>query len=278
MRNRGGILTVHLRDRIARTELRAELAEFLRVDPADLARLEIAGPATRVPYAYTPRTRGFLTTIEVYAGRLPTADSQTDLHLAKHLARRFAQDALICPPDDRGMVYEWLLVGPDGTTTIVSEVPSHDDEDCIVIREPTTPVTDGRGNLGIFELSNQGKNVYESPSYAGAQALHEAMEANDAEALGSMIIGAALHEEDFDTVYRACVKLSAHPDEVVRGNALLGLGHLARLFGRLGDDAPQLVKNGLDDASEYVRGQAHAAAGDLKHFLGIEIDAASEGA
>lgn len=114
-------------------------------------------------------------------------------------------------------------------------------------------------------------NVYEQLTYDGAQTLVEAIEANDPSVLGPMIIAAALYEDDFDTVYDACVKLSSHPDEVVRGNAILGFGHLARLFGRLGDEAPSIVKRGLVDDSNYVRGQAYAAAGDLQHFLGIEL-------
>jgi hypothetical protein len=114
-------------------------------------------------------------------------------------------------------------------------------------------------------------NVYEQPTYDGARALAEAIAANDPEVLGPMIIAAALYEDDFDTVYDACVKLSSHSDEVVRGNAILGFGHLARLFGRLGDEAPLILKRGLVDDSNYVRGQAYAAAGDLQHFLGIEL-------
>lgn len=114
-------------------------------------------------------------------------------------------------------------------------------------------------------------NAFEQPEYQGPHALRDAIQANDAGVLGPMIIAAALYEDDFDTAYDACVQLSSHPDEVVRGNAILGLGHLARLFGRLGDEAPAIVTRGLLDASNYVRGQAHAAAGDLQHFLGIEV-------
>ena len=114
-------------------------------------------------------------------------------------------------------------------------------------------------------------NVYEQPRYEGPQALFEAIQTNNVDVLGPMIVAAALYEDDFDTVYRACVQLSSHPDEVIRGNAILGFGHLARLFGRLGDEAPAIVKRGLVDSSTYVRGQAYAAAGDLQHFLGIEI-------
>ena len=114
-------------------------------------------------------------------------------------------------------------------------------------------------------------NVFQQLSYEGAQALAEAIKANDPDVLGPMILAVALYEDDFDTAYDACVQLSSHPDEVVRGNAILGFGHLARLFGRLGDEASPIVKKGLVDASEYVRGQAYAAAGDLQHFMGIEL-------
>lgn len=114
-------------------------------------------------------------------------------------------------------------------------------------------------------------NTYQQPEYPGSSALFEAIAANDAEVLGPMIIAAALYEDDFDIAYRACLQLSAHIDEIVRGNAILSFGHLARIFGRLGSEAPAIVRRGLVDTSAYVRGQSHAAAGDLHHFLDIEV-------
>jgi hypothetical protein len=126
-------------------------------------------------------------------------------------------------------------------------------------------------HAGLAHRDTPMSSFYEQPAYAGAQALADAIEADDAEALAPMIVAAALYEEDFDTAYSACVRLSAHVDEVVRGNAILGLGHLARLFGQLGPEAPEIVKRGLTDSSAYVRGQAHATAGDFQHFLGVEV-------
>jgi hypothetical protein len=114
-------------------------------------------------------------------------------------------------------------------------------------------------------------STFVQPTYAGKQALLDAIEADAPDRIASMIIAAALEEEDREFVEQACVRLSAHADEVVRGNAILGFGHLARLFGELGDEAPAMVARGLQDSSAYVRGQAYAAAGDLKHFLGIEV-------
>lgn len=136
-----GILTVHLRHHVDEVELRAALAALLRIDLADIAPLETASPALLVPYQYTARTRGFRSTIEVYAGRLPDSDDNTDLRLAKSLAKRFAQDALITPPSGGDDPYRWLLVRPDGTSTEVAEVPPDEDEedDGVVIREPVGP-------------------------------------------------------------------------------------------------------------------------------------------
>jgi hypothetical protein len=127
------ILTVHLRDRVREDELRDELAQLLGLSIEDLAPLDAATPATLVPYQYTMRARGFLSTIEVYAGRVPVP--RTDLSVAERLAARFAQDALISPPGGSDDPYRWLLVRPDGTTAEVTEVPQ-DDEDGIVIAEP----------------------------------------------------------------------------------------------------------------------------------------------
>ena len=122
----------------------------------------------------------------------------------------------------------------------------------------------------ILPLRTPMSNIYEQPAYPGALALADAIEANDSAVLAPMIIAAALYEGNLDVAYGACVRLSAHADEVVRGNAIVGLGHLARRFGRLGLEAATIVERGLADRSIYVRGQANAAAGDLRHFLAIE--------
>jgi len=131
-----GILTVHLRERVAEQVLRDEIAQWLGVSKESLEPLDVATPATLVPYQYTPRARGFLLTIEVYAGQAPGYVPGSDIALAQHLARRFAQDAVVSPPGSGERPYQWLLVRPDGTTALVSEVISDDDEDGLVIGDP----------------------------------------------------------------------------------------------------------------------------------------------
>jgi len=69
-----------------------------------------------------------------------------------------------------------------------------------------------------------------------------------------------------------CVTLAAHEHPKVRGNAILGFGHLARTTGQL-DRAVvlSLVVRALSDEDEYVRGQADAAVEDLEHYLGWAV-------
>ena len=130
-----GILTVHLRDRIAEDTLRHELAHLFGVSELHIAPLDAATPETLVPYQYTERARGFLSTVEIYAGRVPPSTAWSDLIVAAHLAKKVTQDALIAPPDGSNDPYRWLLVRPDGTTAAVTEAPQHDDDDGIVIAE-----------------------------------------------------------------------------------------------------------------------------------------------
>ena len=66
-----------------------------------------------------------------------------------------------------------------------------------------------------------------------------------------------------------CRQLARHAHPNVRGNALLGFGHLARTVGIIWkpNEVRGLVEAGLADADDYVRGQAETAASDLRHYL-----------
>lgn len=68
---------------------------------------------------------------------------------------------------------------------------------------------------------------------------------------------------------KICRELATHADSNVRGNAILGFGHLARTAGIIWKpkEVRALVEAGFADPSEYVRGQSEAAADDLRHFL-----------
>lgn len=96
-----------------------------------------------------------------------------------------------------------------------------------------------------------------------------AIERGDPGELRYAVLAAALYDPDPDWAEDLCLRLAAHPHFNVRGNALLGLGHIARLHRRLDRARSQpALDAGLQDADPYVRGQADAATGDVEHFLG----------
>lgn len=69
-----------------------------------------------------------------------------------------------------------------------------------------------------------------------------------------------------------CLALAKNPHFNVRGNAVLGFGHLARTCGHLNLAAvTPVIAAALHDEHEYVRGQAEAAADDIFQYLGTQI-------
>ncbi|MEE2690243.1 MAG: hypothetical protein VX640_01765 [Pseudomonadota bacterium] len=95
------------------------------------------------------------------------------------------------------------------------------------------------------------------------------------EYLQTLPIALSLDPPDDVDVEAVCVALSAHSDTYVRGNAILGFGHLSRTL-RVLDEATvkPIVEAALHDPARFVRGQADAAADDIEHFLGWKIDRA----
>ena len=69
-----------------------------------------------------------------------------------------------------------------------------------------------------------------------------------------------------------CLALSSHEHFNVRGNAVLGFGHLARTCGKLDlDRVLPIVSTALKDENKYVRGHAIDTASDIKQYLGVEV-------
>ena len=95
---------------------------------------------------------------------------------------------------------------------------------------------------------------------------------DDPDELRIAVLSAALHAQDPVWAEGVCVRLVSHPHWNVRGNAVLGFGHLARIHGAL-DRARvlPLVEAALADGHRYVRGQAYGAADDLEQYLGWAI-------
>jgi hypothetical protein len=98
--------------------------------------------------------------------------------------------------------------------------------------------------------------------------IEEAIRRDDSEELLIAVVSAALYlEPDFSE--STCIQLAKLPNFNVRGKAILGFAHIARLHSNLNKQLvrPLMVQALIDD-NEYVRGQAEAAKDDLEHFLG----------
>ncbi len=99
------------------------------------------------------------------------------------------------------------------------------------------------------------------------------LERDDPVELMDWILEFAGESGDRELVENCCLRLARHRNAMVRGNAMLGFGHLARRFGRLdAHRVKRLVDTGIHDGSDYVREQARSAAEDLKTFLAWEFD------
>jgi hypothetical protein len=75
-----------------------------------------------------------------------------------------------------------------------------------------------------------------------------------------------------------CFRLARHEHFNVRGNAVLGLAHIARTCRALNTEiAIPLVSRALEDPHEYVRSHASSAVEDLEHYLGVVLPRSARG-
>jgi hypothetical protein len=110
---------------------------------------------------------------------------------------------------------------------------------------------------------------YEEPPQLSHAEVDEAIAHNNVELLVIAPISITLYDEDLEYGQTLCIALSSHQDPGVRGNSILGFGHLARRFGYLDEAAVKpLIMAGLADEHYSVRGHSHSASSDTEHFLG----------
>jgi hypothetical protein len=104
--------------------------------------------------------------------------------------------------------------------------------------------------------------------HAFRAAVEDALLRDEPDELTDLVVDVALEASDLEWAQLCCVQLSRHRNAVVRGNAVLGLGHLARRFGQLDPQrVRRVVDRALHDRSPFVREQADSAADDLETFL-----------
>ncbi|NKB72163.1 MAG: hypothetical protein GKR89_34225 [Candidatus Latescibacteria bacterium] len=99
--------------------------------------------------------------------------------------------------------------------------------------------------------------------------IEDALARNDPDEMLRIPILVGLDPPDCSWAQSLCRDLAHHSDPRVRGNALLGFGHLARTCCQL--DRPTvypLLAAGLTDKLAAIRRQATAAAMDIEQYLG----------
>ena len=113
---------------------------------------------------------------------------------------------------------------------------------------------------------------YEVIAQRSKAEVESAITVNDSEELLYAVLSAALYAEDGKWAESICLRLSRHEHFNVRGNAILGLGHIARIHGDLNElKAKPVIEAALSDENEFVRGHANAAADDVEFFLNWKV-------
>jgi hypothetical protein len=109
------------------------------------------------------------------------------------------------------------------------------------------------------------------PAFSRA-AVDEALQKDDTEVLRSAVVSVSLYSDDQEFAEHLCQTLAIHDDPIIRGNAILGLGHLARKHGSLDlIGAVPLLTMALGDANAYISGHAKSAVDDIQHFLSVDL-------
>jgi len=99
-----------------------------------------------------------------------------------------------------------------------------------------------------------------------------AVQKGDAGEVTVAVLSASLHATEWEWAQGICVQQMAHKSPAVRGAALIGMAHIARIHRKL-DRAAALsaIEAGLHDPDPHVRGQAEDAADEVETFLGWRV-------
>jgi hypothetical protein len=112
------------------------------------------------------------------------------------------------------------------------------------------------------------KPIYQAiPEFTKAE-MEQVIIENDIEKLIFVPLFASLYFEDRDFAYEVCIQLASHPNINVRGCAIEGFEHIARIDGKLDKEIVKpLIEKALFDKSEFIRMKADDTKDGLEHFL-----------
>lgn len=117
-------------------------------------------------------------------------------------------------------------------------------------------------------MSIEEKPIYEAIEEFSPAEIEAAIEQDDIDKLIYAVLSAALYADDSEWAENVCLRLANHEHFNVRGNAILGFAHIARIHRRLNKEKVRpVIVAALNDENEYVRGQAECTAADVNFFL-----------
>ena len=111
------------------------------------------------------------------------------------------------------------------------------------------------------------QRTYQPIQHMSRAEINSAITADEPRLLSCAVLSAALYDNDRQWAEDICVRLADHHDPNVRGNAILGFGHIARIHRSLNARVKPLLERALCDEDSYVRGHANDATDDVEHFL-----------
>ena len=105
------------------------------------------------------------------------------------------------------------------------------------------------------------------------EAVEKALATDNTDVLLRAVIAVSMCDHDWQYAQELCMKLSRHWNFNVRGNAILGFGHIARVHGILDEELVKpVIELALGDENNYVVGHAVDAVMDTEHYLGWAYD------
>jgi hypothetical protein len=95
---------------------------------------------------------------------------------------------------------------------------------------------------------------YEKINQLSPAEIETAISRNNSDDIVYAVLSAALHSEDAAWAEDVYVRLAAHENENVRGNAILGFGHIARIHGQLTEARVRpLIESAFEDKRVCAR-------------------------
>lgn len=110
--------------------------------------------------------------------------------------------------------------------------------------------------------------IYEEIPRFDRSIILEELNSDDPQRMKLALLSTVLNGDDYNYSLEMVVKLSSHKNEYLRACAIECLGHLSRLYLIKLDKSiiDQIIGNGKEDASEWVRQKTMDALEDIKLF------------